>query len=111
MTRLKEIKHEMQSSGPLRVAAYCRVSSDSEDQLHSYASQIQYYTEYIGQNPEWILADIYADEGLTGTKIEKRDELMRMVTDCQKGKIDRVLIKSVSRLARNTFDCLSLVRL
>lgn len=111
MARLKEIKHEIQPIGPLRVAAYCRVSSDSEDQLHSYAAQIQYYTEYIGQHPDWVLADIYADEGLTGTKTDKRDDLMRMIADCRKGKIDRVIVKSVSRFARNTYDCLSLARL
>lgn len=64
MARLKEIKHEIQPIGPLRVAAYCRVSSDSADQLHSYAAQIQYYTEYIGQHPDWELADIYAEANI-----------------------------------------------
>lgn len=108
--QIKRIKHEISQAGPLRVAAYCRVSSDSTDQLHSYAAQIQYYTEYIGQHPGWILADIYADEGLTGTKTDKRDDLMRLITDCRKGKIDRVIIKTVSRFARNTYDCLLLAR-
>ena len=110
MARLKEIKHEIQPIGPLRVAAYCRVSSDSADQLHSYAAQIQYYTEYIGQHPDWELADIYADEGLTGTKTDKRDDLRRLIADSRKGKIDRVIVKSVARFARNTYDCLLLAR-
>lgn len=110
MPQIKQIKHETPQTGPLRVAAYCRVSSDSADQLHSYAAQIQYYTEYIGQHPDWILADIYADEGLTGTKTEKRDDLMRLIADSRKGKIDRVIVKAVARFARNTYDCLSLAR-
>jgi DNA invertase Pin-like site-specific DNA recombinase len=96
---------------PLNVAAYCRVSSDSEDQLHSYAAQIKYYTEYIGQQTNWVLADIYADEGLTGTKLDKRDEFKRMLTDARRGKIDRVLVKSITRFARNTVDALEATRL
>ncbi|MDR1591857.1 MAG: recombinase family protein, partial [Prevotellaceae bacterium] len=104
----------MQAHGvqnPIRVAAYCRVSSNSEDQLHSYAAQIKYYTEYIGQHPDWVLVDIFADEGLTGQKTDKRDDLLRLVSECKKGKIDRIICKSVSRFARNTQDCLSLTRL
>ena len=93
-----------------RVAAYCRVSSDSEDQLNSYAAQIQFYTEYIGQQPDWELVDIYADEGLTGTKTDKREDLKRLVNDCRKGKIDKVIVKSVSRFARNTYDSIYLTR-
>ena len=110
---IQEIRHikEVESCPPLRVAAYCRVSSDSEDQLNSYAAQIHHYTEYIGQNPEWVLADIYADEGLTGTKTEKREDLKRLLNDCRKGKIDRILVKTVSRFARNTTDCLSMVKI
>lgn len=94
----------------LRVAAYCRVSSDSSDQLHSYASQIRKYTEEIGSHDGWELVDIYADEGLTGTRMEQREDFNRMMADCRKGKIDRVLVKSVSRFARNTKDCLAALR-
>ena len=94
----------------MRVAAYCRVSSDSADQLHSYASQIQYYTDLIGGQPGWVLADIYADEGLTGTKVDKREDFLRMINDCRKGKIDRILTKSISRFARNTLDTIQYVR-
>ena len=94
----------------LRVAAYCRVSSDSSDQLHSYAAQIRKYTEEIGQHDGWKLVDIYADEGLTGTRMEQREDFNRMMTDCRKGRIDKVLVKSVSRFARNTKDCLAALR-
>lgn len=111
MPQVQQLQHTpLHDAGPLRVAAYCRVSSDSEDQLNSYAAQIQFYTEYIGQRPDWELADIYADEGMTGTKTEKRDDLLRLIADCRKRKIDRVLVKSVSRFARNTYDSLFLTR-
>ncbi len=112
MRQVQQLRYTpLQDDRPLRVAAYCRVSSDSADQLNSYASQIQFYTEYIGQHPDWELADIYADEGITGTITEKRDELKRLIADSRKGKIDRVLVKSVSRFARNLYDSLSLARL
>ncbi len=112
MPRIQQLRRApLQNSGPLRVAAYCRVSSDSADQLNSYASQIQFYTEYIGQHPDWELADIYTDEGLTGTKTEKRDDLKRLINDSRKGKVDRVIVKAVSRFARNVYDGLSLARL
>ena len=94
----------------LRVAAYCRVSSDSSDQLHSYAAQIRKYTAEIGNHEGWELVDIYADEGLTGTRMDKREDFNRMLSDCRKGRIDKVLVKSVSRFARNTKDCLAVLR-
>ena len=94
----------------LRVAAYCRVSSDSADQKHSYATQIRAYTEEIGKHDGWELVDVYADEGLTGTRLDRREDFHRMMADCRKGKIDRVLVKSVSRFARNTRDCLVTLR-
>ena len=90
----------------LRVAAYARVSSDSADQLNSYLAQVDYYTRHIGENPDWELVDIYADEGISGLDTQKRDEFNRMMADCQAGKIDRILVKSVSRFARNTRDTL-----
>ncbi len=95
----------------IRVAAYCRVSSSSDDQLHSFAAQVQYYTKFIRSNDQMELVDIYVDEGLTGTKTAKRDEFNRMVADCKKGKIDRVLTKSLSRFARNTADALMYARI
>ena len=95
----------------LRVAAYARVSSSSEDQLNSYRVQNQYYSELISSgNPEWEMVDIYADEGITGTSVEKREDFQRMMQDCRKGKIDRILVKSISRFVRNTKDCLAAVR-
>lgn len=95
----------------LRVAAYCRVSSDLQDQLHSFAAQVQYYTKLINENELMEFVDIYADEGLTGTKTAKRDDFNRLVSDCRKGKIDRVLTKSISRFARNTADTLMYARI
>ena len=95
---------------PLRVAAYCRVSSDSSDQLRSYATQIKAYTEQIGAHADWELVDVYADEGLTGTRMDKREDFQRLLADCRKGKVDRVLCKSISRFARNTRDCLVALR-
>ena len=111
MPKVTQIRQEQIYTGPLPVAAYCRVSTDSTDQLHSYAAQIKEYTERIGQNPKWVLADIYCDEGLTGTKAEKRDDLQRLIADCRRGKVGRVLVKSVSRFARNTYDSLAVTRL
>lgn len=94
----------------LRVAAYCRVSSNSADQIHSYQAQITTYTNLIANHPDWKLVDIYADPGITGTSLLPRNEFQRMMTDCEAGKIDRILVKSISRFARNTKDCLSSLR-
>lgn len=94
----------------LRVAAYARVSSSSDEQLNSFAAQNRYYTELISNKDNWQLVDIYADEGITGTSIEKRDDFKRMLRDCERGLIDRILVKSISRFARNTTECLETVR-
>lgn len=94
----------------LRVAAYCRVSTDSEDQLESYAAQVSYYTDIIVKNPRWRMVKIYADEGITGTLAKKRKHFLEMIRDCKKGKIDLILTKSVARFARNTVDSLNYVR-
>ncbi len=94
----------------LRVAAYCRVSTDSEDQLESYKAQVAHYTDKISKNPQWRFVEIYADEGITGTLAKKRPNFMRMIRDCKKGKIDLILTKSVARFARNTVDSLNYVR-
>lgn len=95
----------------IRLAAYCRVSSDSEDQLHSFAAQIRYYKDYEKKHPQYKLVDIYADEGLTGTSMSKRDDLNRLIRDCKRGLIDRIIVKSVSRFARNTEELLMMLRM
>ena len=102
--------YQPQSDALEKVAAYCRVSTDSKDQLNSYHTQIGYYTNFIAQHPGWELADIYADEGITGTSLEKRDEFKRMLADCRSGKITRILVKSVSRFARNTLELIETTR-
>lgn len=97
-------------SRPLNVAAYCRVSTDAEDQINSYNAQMSYYRDKIMKNPKWRYVDIYADEGITGTLAEKREDFIRMIGDCEKGKIDLILTKSVSRFARNVVDSLKYIR-
>ena len=94
-----------------RVAAYCRVSTGSEEQLTSYTNQKKVYTEMIAQNKDWCFAGLYADEGISGTRADKRPEFKRMINDCLAGKIDMIITKSVSRFARNTVDCLDYVRM
>ena len=94
----------------LRVAAYCRVSTDSDEQAGSYEIQVAHYTDYISRNPEWELAGIYADDGISGTNTKKRERFNEMIDDCEAGKIDKVITKSISRFARNTLDCLKYVR-
>lgn len=94
----------------LRVAAYARVSSSSEDQKHSFEAQLRYYDALIDRKENWTMVDLYADEGITGTSAEKRKDFQRLLSDCRKGKIDRVLTKSVSRFARNTKECLEAIR-
>ena len=93
-----------------KVAAYCRVSTDQEEQLSSYENQMRYYTELITRNPDYEMVDIYADEGISGTNTKKRDDFNRMIADCRAGKIDLIITKSISRFARNTLDCLNYVR-
>lgn len=94
----------------IRVAAYCRVSTDMEEQLHSFANQMDYYTKYISSKPEYEMVGVYGDEGISGTSLKKRDEFKRMIEDCKAGKIDLVITKSISRFARNTQDCLKYAR-
>lgn len=94
----------------LRVAAYCRVSTDQEEQESSYEAQISYYTEKIGKNNDWQMAGIFADEGITGTQAKKRLEFLKMIRLCRQRKIDMVLTKSLSRFARNTVDSLNYIR-
>ena len=93
-----------------KVAAYCRVSTEADAQLVSLETQKSHYEELINANPDWVFAGLYYDEGISGTSKEKRPALQRMIADCEAGKIDRVLVKSLSRFARNTTDCLELTR-
>ena len=95
----------------LRVAAYCRVSTDDDEQIKSYDSMVKYYTELIQNNKDWVFAGVYADKATTGTKVDKREEFQRLINDCLDGNIDMVLAKSLSRFARNTLDTLKYVRM
>ncbi len=110
MAEITIIPAKERSSEIVRTAAYARVSSDSEDQLNSFAAQIRYYTELLQNSTEAVFVDMYADEGITGTSAAKRADFQRLMSDCRKGKIDRILTKSVSRFARNTPECLAAVR-
>jgi len=98
-------------SDVLRVAPYARVSTDSEDQLNSYKSQVSYYTDLVSNRSDWVLVDMYADEAITGTQVTKRENFQRMINDCMDGKIDMIITKSISRFARNTLDTLKYVRM
>ena len=101
---------EEKSYKQLRTAAYCRVSTDSDEQELSFEAQVEAYTDKIMRNPDWTMVDIFADEGISGTQAYKRKEFMRMMRMCRQGKIDQIITKSVSRFARNTVDCLEYIR-
>lgn len=107
---LKPTSKEEKEKAKLRVAAYCRVSTDSEDQVHSFIAQVKYYTDFIRGREDMVLVEVYADEGITGTTTKKRDEFNRMMRDCRAGKVDRIYVKSASRFARNALDCIEYVR-
>jgi DNA invertase Pin-like site-specific DNA recombinase len=100
----------LEATAKLRVCAYCRVSTDNEEQLSSYEAQVSHYTDYIKRNPEWTFSGIYADEGISGTNTKKRVEFNRMIEVCMAGNIDMVITKSISRFARNPLDTLQYVR-
>ena len=100
----------VESTAKIRAAAYCRVSSSSEDQLNSYMAQVTYYSHKFEESETEMLVDVYADEGITGTREDKRDEFQRLMQDCRRGKIDRIYTKSISRFSRNTKECLKNVR-
>ena len=106
----EDTAQEQEKKKNLRVAAYCRVSTNSEEQLNSYENQKAYYTEKIMTNPDWTMVDVFADEGKTGTSACKRKDFLRMIRQCRQGKIDMILAKSVSRFARNTVDTLNYTR-
>ena len=101
---------EAEEGRMLRVAVYCRVSTDHEEQQLSFTGQQRAYTDLIRAKSSWTLAGVYADEGTTGTSTEKRTEFLRMIADCEAGKIDLIITKSISRFARNTLECLTYVR-
>ena len=101
MPQVKVIQPLSEPSKKLRVAAYARVSSDSADQLNSFATQVDYYTGYIQSKDEWEFAGLYADEAISGITADKRSDFQRLLVDCHAGKIDRILVKSISRFARN----------
>jgi len=94
----------------IKLAAYCRVSTNNEDQLLSFDNQVTYYRDYATRHPEYDLVEIYADEGISGTSTKHREEFLRMIADCEEGKIDLIITKSISRFARNTADCLKYSR-
>ena len=94
----------------LRVAPYCRVSTEHENQASSFALQKDYYEKFVASHPNWVLVDIYADEGLSATSYSKRDDFKRMLEDCKLGKIDLIITKNVSRFSRNVVDCLGIAR-
>ena len=106
----KSIEPGKSSHQKLRVAAYCRVSTDSEEQINSYKNQLAYYTEKINSKTEWKFAGIYADEGITGTSMKHREDFKRMLRACREGRIDLILCKSVSRFGRNSVDVLRTIR-
>ena len=98
------------SGSKQRVAAYCRVSTGSEEQLTSYTAQMEYYTQRIADTEGWTMVKMYADKGISGTSAKRRPEFLKMIRDAEKGKIDLVITKSVSRFCRNTLDGLEYVR-
>ena len=106
----EETAQDLERKRSLRVAAYCRVSTDDEEQLSSYENQRAYYTDKIMKEPGWTMVDVFADEGKTGTSTYARKDFLRMIRQCRQGKIDMILTKSVSRFARNTVDTLNYTR-
>ena len=107
---ITEEKQREKNYKQLRVAAYCRVSTMQEEQLNSYEVQKRHYEEKINAEPGWTLVGIFADKGITGTSIKKRDEFNKLIRLCRKGKVDMIITKSISRFARNTLDCIAITR-
>lgn len=93
-----------------RVAAYCRVSTKQDEQLNSYENQVKHYTDRINREAGWKLVGIYADKGITGTSMKKRDEFKKLIRQCKRGKVDMIIVKSISRFARNTLECILITR-
>lgn len=110
VTKIDKIQPSKAVKKKLRVAAYCRVSTDSDAQLESLETQKMHYENYIKSRKDWEFAGLYFDEGITGTKADKRPKLMQLINDCKSRKIDFIITKSISRFSRNTTDCLEIVR-
>lgn len=110
VTKIEQAKSAKVKLKKIKVAAYCRVSTDSDAQLESLEAQKTHYENYITSRDDWEFAGLYYDEGITGTKKDKRPELLRLIDDCKAGKVDFIITKSISRFSRNTTDCLELVR-
>ena len=111
MAKVTKIFNEKEEENKkLKVAAYCRVSTDSDEQLESLEAQKKHYQTYIKSNPAWQYVGLYYDEGISGTKMEKRKRLLAMLDACERKEIDLVITKSISRFARNTIDCLKYIR-
>ena len=110
VTKIDKIQPSLASKKKLRVAAYCRISTDSDAQLESLDAQKEHYKNYITSRDDWTFAGLYFDEGITGTKADKRPMFLRLIEDCKAKKIDFVITKSISRFARNTLDCLKYIR-
>lgn len=110
ITKIEQTKSSAKKYMKKKVAAYCRVSTDSTEQLLSLEAQRMHYEKYIKSHEEWEYAGIYSDEGVSGTKKEKRLALLQLLSDCERGNVDFIITKSISRFSRNTVDCLELVR-
>lgn len=110
ITKIEANRPDPFANPKLRVAAYCRVSTDSDEQLESLKAQTTHYEKHIKANPEWEYLGVYYDEGISGTKKENREGLQKLISDCENKKIDLIVTKSISRFARNTMDCLEMVR-
>ena len=110
VTKIDKLQPSQATKKKLRVAAYCRVSTDSDAQLESLEAQKEHYKSYITSRDDWAFAGLYFDEGITGTKADKRPKLMQLIEDCKAKKIDFIITKSISRFSRNTTDCLEIVR-
>ncbi len=112
ITKIDPVKQQVvrQLQPQKRVCAYCRVSTDSREQQNSFTAQLEYYTALIENQEDWQFAGIYADEARSGTKLAKRDDFLRMLKDCEDGKIDMIITKSLTRFARNTVDSIEAIR-
>ena len=110
VTKIDKVQNVTTQKQKVRVAAYCRVSTNNDAQLESLETQKVHYESFITSRDDWQFAGLYFDEGITGTKKDKRPELMRLMQDCSSKKIDFIITKSISRFSRNTTDCLELVR-
>ena len=112
VTRIDPVRttQPLEQTQEKRVCAYCRISTDSEDQKHSLEAQVAYYSRLIGERNNWIFSGIYADEDRSGTKLNGRDEFQKMMQDCRRGQHDYIITKSVTRFARNTVDSIQAIR-